>query len=83
MLDILNCPVDGMSLELLVDPKHKTYQELAVTKDPDRKLEIQVGLDQCLQAVDGVPHSKAFCLIICLARPVVAPGANYLLSFAI
>ena len=72
-----------MSLELLVDPEHKTYQELAVAKDPDRKLEIRAGIDQFLQAVDGIPHSKAFCLVICLAWPVVAPSANDLLPFAI
>ena len=81
--DVLDRPVDGMLLGLLVDPEHKAYQELAVAKDPDRESEIRAGVDQCLQAVDGIPHSETFCLVICSALPVVAPGTNDLLPFAI
>ena len=46
--DVLDRPVDGMSLGLLIDLKNETYQELAVTKDPNRGSEIQAGVDQCL-----------------------------------
>ena len=46
--DVLNHPVDGMSLGFLVDPEHEAYQELAVAKDPDRELEIRARVDQCL-----------------------------------
>ena len=48
LLDVLGRPVDGMLLGLLVDPEHETYQELAVAKDPDWKLEIRAGVNQCL-----------------------------------
>ena len=48
MFDVLNRPVDGMSLGFFVDPEHETYQELAVAKDPDRESEIRAGVDQCL-----------------------------------
>ena len=46
--DVLERPVDGMSLGLLVDPEQKAYQELAVAKDPDRESEIRAEVDQCL-----------------------------------
>ena len=46
--DILDRPVDGMSLGLLVDPEHEAYQELAVAKDPDQETEIRAGVDQCM-----------------------------------
>ena len=46
--DVLDRPVDGVSLGLLIDPKHEAYQELAVAKDPDRESEIRVGINQCL-----------------------------------
>ena len=45
MLDILNCPVDGVSLGFLVDPEHEAYQELAIAKDPDRELEVWARVD--------------------------------------
>ena len=48
LFDVLDRPIDGMSLGLLVNPEHEAYQELAVAKDPDRELEIRVGIDQCL-----------------------------------
>ena len=72
-----------MSLGLLVDLEHETYQELDVAKDPDRESEIRAGVNQCLQAVDGVPHSEAFCLVVRLAWSVIVSGANDLLSLAI
>ena len=83
MFDVLDCPVDGVSLGLLVDPEHESYQKLAVAKDSDRESEIGAGVDQRLQAVDGIPHSKAFCLVVCSAWSVIASGANDLLSLAI
>ena len=46
--DILDHPVDGVPLGLLIDPEHESYQELAVAKDPDRESEIWAGVDQCL-----------------------------------
>ena len=46
--DVLDCPVDGMSLGLLVDPEHEMYQELAIAKDPNRELEVWARVDQCL-----------------------------------
>ena len=46
--DVLDRPVDGMFLGLLVDPEHEAYQELAVAKDSDRESEVRAGVDQCL-----------------------------------
>ena len=46
--DILDHPVDGVSLGLFVDPEHEAYQELAVAKEPDRESEVWAGVDQCL-----------------------------------
>ena len=83
MLDVLNRPVDGVSLGLLVDPEHEVYQELAVAKDPDRESEVWARVGQCLQAMDSVPHRKALCLVIGSAWAVVSSGTNDLLSFAI
>ena len=81
--DIFDRPVDGVSLRLLVDPEHEADQELAVAKDPDRESEVRAGVDQCLQAMDGIPHRKALCLVIGSAWSVISPGTNDLLSFAI
>ena len=72
-----------MSLGLLVDSEHKAYQELAVAKDPDRKSEVGAGVDQCLQAMDGVVHREALCLVIGSAWSVISSGMNDLLSFTI
>ena len=43
--DVLDHPVDGMSLGLLVDPEHEVYQELAVAEDPDRESEVWVSVN--------------------------------------
>ena len=45
MLDVLDHPIYGVSLGLLVDPEHEAYQELAIAKDPDRESEIQARVD--------------------------------------
>ena len=82
-LHVLDCPVDGVSLGLLVDSEHKAYQELAVAKDPDRESEVWARVNQCLQAMDGIPHRKALCLVIGSAWTVISSGTNNLLSFAI
>ena len=46
MLDILDRPVDGVSLGFLVDLKHEAYQELAIAKDPDWESEVWARVDQ-------------------------------------
>ena len=46
--DVLDRPVDGVSLGFLVDPEHEAYQELAVAKDPDRESEVWARVNQCL-----------------------------------
>ena len=48
LFDVLDRPVDGVSLGLLVDPEHESYQELAVAKDPDGESENRAGVNQCL-----------------------------------
>ena len=48
LFDVLDRPVDGVSLGILVDPEHESYQKLAVAKDSDRESEIRAGVDQRL-----------------------------------
>ena len=48
VLDILDLPVDGVLLGLLVDPEHEADQELPVTKYPDRELEVWSRVKQGL-----------------------------------
>ena len=48
LFDVLDRPVDGMLLGFLVDPEHEAYQEIAVTKDPDRESKIRTRVDQYL-----------------------------------
>ena len=45
MLDVLDCPVDGVSLGFLIDPEHEAYQELAIAKNPDQESEVQAIVD--------------------------------------
>ena len=58
VLDIVNCPIDGMSRGILVDLEHEVYQKLSVAKNSAWELEVRSGVDKGLQAVYCIPHCE-------------------------